>query len=1276
MRPDTVRALSAYLPELTRRALVADGGRRDLETAVLFADITGFTALTHEFAGRGREGAERLSAILADYLGRLQSTVAAHGGDVVAFAGDALRACWPDHDRASGAHLAAQSALAVRDELNGFDAGAGVRLRIKCSVGAGSLSVLRLGGVGGRWYDLVDGSAVQQLPLCNERAEPGDVVLSAEAARDLHSVAHLEDRAGVALLVSGPEPLEPEPLPTTVLPAQGETTLRGFVPFPVVERVEAGQHEWLSEFRTVSTVFAGLGQIDYEARGARDRLQQVVEGVERSLDRYGGLLLSLRADDKGVCLVAAFGLPNLRHEDDPARAAAIALEVREAVEAAGLDGGVGVTTGLAYAGEIAAGSRRFYTLTGPPINLAARLMQAAGGGVLADEETARRSARGVRCEPVGTVSLKGLPAPVPVHRVRAGAASRAELAVAPLIGRRREVAGLERALAAARGGGAMTVLLEGEPGIGKSRLVDDLRQKAVAGGMRVVVAVADPVDSSVPYLAWREPVLDLLDWDRVAERSEAQRDHVERRLAAAGAQGLAPLLGPILPVELPDDDVTAGLTGDARAERTREVLTRLVEHAAADGPMLAIVEDAHWLDSLSWALLVQLSERVDGLALVVASRPPDDPTPAPYAQLAAGGRTSTLRLDQLTPDEALELVRRELAVRGLPEAVEELLRERAGGHPLYAREIGFALQETGALIVEGERATLAGGIEAMDELTVPDTIEGVVTSRIDRLSAPEQLSLKVAAVIGRVFAYRTLHDVHPVPEDRPFLPEQLRRFHALGLAHPENGADGDYSWHHAILRDVAYEHLTFAQRRRTHLAVGEWYERQGPPDERLQGVLAHHWGRAVDEDSSQELIAKAAGHLLRAAEVALANSAHAEAAGHLARAEDPISWLDSGPERDGIELQARSLTGYALMNMRGYGDPEVEGAYLRARELSNTAPRSAELGPVLYGLFSFYASRAEYRPASDVAGELIALGEQLEDPAARLVGDNSLGLASILRGELERGAGFCERSHAAADADASVGVLPQYGGDFRGYPRAWLSIAQCLMGRPDDALRSYEQALEVTRWHPYTHGFVLCFAGLPQLRRDAGATRRHAADLEQLAGRNGFMMLGAIAGIFLGWAEALEDGSSAGADRVEQSIAVPRMVALDSFMPWYMALLAEARAETGRQEEAGAAIEEGLAFARAAGSSFYEPELHRLAAGLARARGADREAEERLMTARRVARRQSARWWELRIATDRCRLPGAGPKALEELSAARAAVVGGADTPVVRDADAVLANTE
>jgi class 3 adenylate cyclase/tetratricopeptide (TPR) repeat protein len=1274
---EVLATLSAYLPELAKRGLGSEPRTTrqvgHLDAGVLLADISGFTALTERLARLGPEGAEQLSRMLEVSFGRLQELIASHGGDIVADAGDALLACWPDHDRVHGARLAAQTARAVRDELEGFDAGRGVRLSIKCSVGAGELSALVLGGVGGRWVHLVDGPAVAQLARCNPLARPGDIVVSPEAVRDLGSAVRLEHDLGAARLIAIEDELTPRRIRSAALTSDALPALRGYVLPPVAERVEAGQFEWLSEFRTVSNVFIGLGAVDYRSADGVDRLQDLVVRIQRVLEHSEGLLLRVHADDKGLTLLITFGMPNWRHEDDAARAAMTALQAEDAIRATGLRGNIGVTTGLVYAGDIAAGERRFYTVLGRPVNLAARLMTAADGGILCDGETARRGGRRARFDALEPLALKGISEPVPVSRVRHRDAVPATngARAGTLVGRRTELAILERAAEAARDGDRMTVLLEGDAGIGKSRLVARAAEHARASGMQVLAAVADPIDRTVPYLAWRGVVLDLLGWSTVEHESlERQREHVEQRLRRPGVSELAPLLNVVLPIELADTEATRGLTGDARAQQTREVLTRLIADAARSRPALVIVEDAHWLDSLSWALTAELSQRVEPLALIVAMRPADDSPPPPYAQIAADPRTTRLVLDELAHDDMLALVRARVGMEELPPAVEALLRERAGGHPLYAQELAYALRDAGALS-DGPGPQNPGTARAvLEHIRLPDTIEGVVTSRIDRLSAPEQLSLKVGAVIGRVFPYRLLHDVHPVPADLPQLPAQLEHFDKLALVHPQTDQpDHAYGFRHAILRDVAYDLLTFAQRRRMHRVVAEWYERHMAPGGRQQGILAHHWRHAVSDGDPPEVISRAIVHLHRAAEQALASSAHAEAAEHLVAAEQPISWLPPGRERDALELQSRSLLGYALMNVRGYGDPEVEGAYRRARELSIGAPQSPELGPALYGLFSFYASRAEYGSASEVARELT----QLDDPAATLVGDNSLGLSSVLRGDLESGAAACQRSHRAADRDPDIGVLQQYGGDFRGYPRAWLSIAQCLLGRPDDAWRTFEEALDITRWHPYTHCFVLCFAGVPQLRRDVDAVRRHAGDLRALASRYGFVMLGAVAGIFLGWADAVDRRAEDAVGQIEESIVVPRFVALDSFMPWYLALFAEAQAAAGRIDQALATVEEGVALVARAGANFYEPELHRLAAELLAAAGERTAAEDRLEHATRLARAQGARWWELRIATEHCRLVGRSPEAIRRLGAARAAVADGERTPVVQAADAILA---
>jgi predicted ATPase len=225
---------------------------------------------------------------------------------------------------------------------------------------------------------------------------------------------------------------------------------------------------------------------------------------------------------------------------------------------------------------------------------------------------------------------------------------------------------------------------------------------------------------------------------------------------------LAPLLNTVLPIDLPDNELTAQMSGEVRGDNTQDLLTALLADQACETPLLLVLEDAHWLDSASWALTRLVSREVEPMLLVIATRPLPDPLPAEYAALLGRSTTHHLPLNTLPPGEALQLVYLRLGVEALPEPVNELLLEKASGHPFFSEELAYALRDTGMIAIENGRSRLTVGVDELKALSFPDSIDSVITSRIDLLTAQQQFMLKVASVIGRVFAYRTLFDIHPI----------------------------------------------------------------------------------------------------------------------------------------------------------------------------------------------------------------------------------------------------------------------------------------------------------------------------------------------------------------------------------------------------------------------------------------------------------------------------------------------------------------------------------
>jgi class 3 adenylate cyclase/tetratricopeptide (TPR) repeat protein len=895
--------LSSYVAASAARRLV---GRQEalrepvgeqLNAVVLFADISGFTALTERLAQTGPGGVEELTELLNGCFGELVRLVADYGGDVVRFAGDALLALWPgEADLPAVTARAAHCGLAMQQVLHASEPAAGTRLSVRVGIGAGQVSAAHLGGVRSRWEFVVGGPAITQACGAEQLARPGDVVLSPEAfdpVRDLCAGERVAVGTGqaVALRATMVQPIAATAPPTSG-PVQevAEAALRGYVPGAILARLDAGQSAWLSELRHISVLFLRLPDLDEITAATLWQANDLVRAVQETLYEYEGSVNKLGVDDKGATMVAAFGLPPVAHEDDPVRAVQAALGIQAQLVRRGVRYAIGLATGRVFCGSVGSDRRREYTMIGRVVNLAARLMQTAPDDIVCDAATRQAAEAKLAFEALPPRRVRGVTEPIAVFRP--GGHRRARAASRPLVGRAHERGLLIERLEALGHGQGGTILLEGDAGIGKSRLVDDLVAQAGGQPVRTLVGTADAINSTTPYHAWRPVFESLFEIADVSE-PEARRSCVLDRLGGRpDLERLAPLLGDVLPLDLPADEIVGQLEGQVRGDNTRRLLLGILRAASEEQPLLIVVEDAHWCDSSSWALVWLVCQRIPSALLVLALRPLAEPIPAEYERLRQARGSQQLRLDPLPADDVAALVGQRLGVTSVPERVADLIGEHAGGNPFFSEELAYSLRDTGIITVTNGSCRIAPGAD-LQALSLPDTVQGVVLTRIDRLAPPQQLTLKVASVIGRSFAHRLLHDIHPITADRPSLPGQLDSLQRRSLVLLE-APDPQLAWmfKHMITRDVAYDLMVRAQRRTLHRAVAEWYERHHQAElPRFYPLLAYHWSRT-------DVAAKAVQFQGLAGERALASGAYREAVLFLAAAleRDPPPPQEGGAE--------------------------------------------------------------------------------------------------------------------------------------------------------------------------------------------------------------------------------------------------------------------------------------------------------------------------------------------------------------------------------------------
>ena len=1253
---DYLRTLVSFVPRLVvdwadrGTAKLEEPAEERLRAGALFADVSGFTALTESLAERGADGAEELTRLLNLYFGGLIDLIDRYGGDAVKFAGDAVVALWPAEDDAALAAAVrdiAACALALQARLHDFEVGPGRRLSMKLSIGAGDVRVQHVGGVFDRWEMLLSGPPLGQLGLANDHARPGDIVVAPEALTLLDGAAAGEPRPDGCLRLTGlagavlpreRPPLLPQPAAAPIL--------RGFLPGAIRARVDAGQSDWLGELRRVSVAFVNLHGFDVDT--PLERAHAAMRAMQMALYRYEGSINKISIDDKGASLLAVLGLPPLAHEDDPERAVRAAAGIRAGLAEQGIDCSVGVTSGLAFCGVIGNARRREYTVMGDVVNLSARLMVAARkmaaacDGVLADHAT-WLAARGRHpFEILEPITVKGKADPQRIYRPLAvvpGAAGQgAERRRAKLIGRsaeRAQFAGrLDRLVAGGPGG---VLLLEAEAGMGKGRLLQDLVGQALDRSATALIGSGDAIETATPYRAFRQVLDGLFPAAEMPAEPAARPTWILGRLPDdAELLRWAPLLGDLMDVDWPAGDEIRGLAGRARAERLQALLVRLLARRAAAGPTLLVIKDAHWLDSASLATLLRLVRERPPLLLVLSSRP-QAAGPEEWRELVAEPHVESMPLGPMADEDLLALACSRLGVDALPEEVGRLIVGRAEGNPMFAEELALALRDAGLIAVEA-RACRRTGDGPLDQAPLPHNIEGLLIARIDRLSPDEQLTIKVASVVGRVFDTGLLADIHPIDVHRERIGAHCTNLDRLELTPAMRGgsllvgqlAGSQYKFKSNLTKEVAYNLMLFSQRRELHQRMAEWLERHADPAQpAVVALLAHHWEHAADvREPDPVFIFKAVGHAATAARMALAGNAEREALAGFRHALALLARLPETAERDRAELPVLLELGAALVNATSWSSPDVQALYARARQLGARTGDHALLFRTVRGEWQDLIGRADYAAAAGRAQEMADLAEAAGDDALRVEANRAIGATRFWVGDFATAAAGLRAALRLYDPDRHAELARTLGQDPEVAIRGILAWAEAFLGRGDEARAQVEAgaARAAALRHPFSRVFA-AGAGmwLGFFTDDAEAAARHAAAARDLSLERGFAYLATAAAVVHGWATARLGDAEAGLAETEAAVANWERVGGGIGLPIFLLAHGRALLESGRAGAARERLDDPRLVQRVAVEAWYAADRLGWLAAAHRACGDTAAAAEALAAARNLAAAQGAR---------------------------------------------------
>jgi class 3 adenylate cyclase/predicted ATPase len=1002
-----------------------------------------------------------------------------------------------------------------------------------------------------------------------------------------------------------------------------------------------------AERRQLTVMFVDLvGSTALSARldpeDMRETLTAYQNAVAGEIARFEGHLAKFMGD--GV--LAYFGWPRA-HEDEAERAVTAGLAIVEAVdrlrspEGRPLAARVGIATGLVVVGDLlGAGAAQEEAVVGDTPNLAARLQAAAGSGEVVVAEQTRRLIGGLfEAEDLGPCELRGFAEPIKAWRIaRAGASeSRFEAlhaaGLSPLVGREQELGLLLERWQLAKSGEGQAMLLAGEAGIGKSRLIQALRERIADEPYTRISHRASPYHANTAL--W--PFIDQLERAAALERDDPPPVRLSKlvSLLAQGTDDLTeavPLIAALLGIPMDDRYPPLDLLPQIQMRKTLEVLLAQLEGLAQRQPVLSVLEDAHWFDPTSIELLGQILERVQNLpVLVIITFRPEMRLP-----WSSFPHATELTLNRLGRRAAAALIEQTSGERRLPQTLVDEIVAKTEGIPLFIEELTKTVLESDML-----RKTPEGlaPVASLGAPAIPASLQDSLMARLDHLASAKDL-VQVGAAIGREFTYELLYAV--AAREPADLDLALARLVKSGLIFQRGTPpEAVYVFKHALVQDVAYASLLKSRRSELHGRIAAALEvRFADLVARQPELLARHLTAAGLTD-------RAIDFWLRAGQLAVGRSANKEAISHLTTALEMLGNLPPTDERLRRELEVQIALAPPLTATRGFAAPEADTVYARAEHLARRYGHHRHLARALRGLCYLHHVRGHIVRTSELGSELVDLAEQGDDLVLQADAHNALAFNLFHQGDHRSAREHLEISSAKIVHAGDPAHALSHGVNIHVFNRAYRAHVDWHLGFAEAALHAAQDAIDLARRivHPFSLAVALAYAGmLHQFRREPAGVHAHTDVVRAICAEHGFSYYNAWAVIMNGWAVAEEGDVGDGIARVRMGLRDLRATGAELRLPHYLGILADLYRRAQRLEDATVTLAEARAAAERNGEHWADASLHVLEGDLALANSDAAEAERCFRRAVASAQAQNALTLLLRASTRLTRLPAGGDR--------------------------------
>ncbi|MFO8061355.1 MAG: AAA family ATPase, partial [bacterium] len=848
-----LKAVRSFVP----RRIVSGGKEHQydyFEGIVLCADISGFTAMSEKLTSSGKEGSEEISKIINSFFEPLVKIINNYGGDIFFFGGDAITAVFSS-DMADRAVYSAHEAVKLINEKGRISTSQGkFSISIHIALTKGKIfykQTKRLYMLSGntcyRVMRLLDKAKKQQIIIDSSVRDSADNIKYKTMQRGVHKVTKITGSSKKQVLSIPDE--SSKNISTEI------KRLYQYVPEWLERRIQIKQtfSPKDGEHRKAAVVFLHFRKIPFDKypEKASGQVEKIGEDIDTISEKYGGWVNKIDFYNNAIRALVIFGFPR-KLPNDESHAVMFAQEILSKKELKNIDMRIGVNSGLIYGTPIGSNIRREYTVMGDTVNTAARIAsKAKSREITVGENVFEKTSHVFNYSKTRAKAFKGKSRKVHNYIFRGTRSEKGHIRrmgewisqSSKLIGHKEEIKHFHNAMNTVKGGNGQIIAFTGEAGLGKSRMIAELADAANGEGYKVYQGNCISYGQAFSYHPWIEifnRVFKLLP----DESNAKKKRKILKVMKATGddAKTWLPLIGEIMGIDLGMNDIVKNLDSKIKKQKFFDIVLGILDSIASKHPLCIVIEDVHWMDSISMELLQYITRNIEERKILVllAYRPIKE-----ELEFRQKDYCREFLMKELSEYETLELVENLLDIRKLPESLKTLVIKKTQGNPFYVEEIVKSLVEQGYVELKKKKWVFTGDTR---KITLPDSVEGVILTRIDRLDLIERDVLQVASVLGREFDYTLLKGVY---SDTKRLTKSLNVLKTLDLLKKHEVNKDRYFFKHILTQETAYNTLSFEKKRDLHHNVASLIERKYKKNiDEQSGILSYHYYKAKDYENS------------------------------------------------------------------------------------------------------------------------------------------------------------------------------------------------------------------------------------------------------------------------------------------------------------------------------------------------------------------------------------------------------------------------------------------